>query len=340
VSGSPSDDSSSGSSNSTLDELVHRADLDGLVRLTDSLCARRDWEGLATLHTRCRAAVRTGRQLWPAATLAEYRLALWAPAQWAAPMLGEEGGRFTIGPLTEVVAQNHSFAELVPLTEHGPRQSLVAHERALRGERIEADDLLDVFDIPFEVQPWEPTYQLPTYGDDGVESPSPPRPPPSVMRRVAPARAARTIEDHAVTAAVRQLLEPWTASSNGRAEITCVQGNADAAIMALGVTNARSVAITGPEALAWLVWAGASGGAHGRRRGCANGRFGAWWLLAALGDLTAEWPVGSDELGELVASLRWFWWTAGEPEVGWELQLAVHDPLEGYAWAINARDAH
>ena len=38
-------------------------------------------------------------------------------------------------------------------------------------------------------------------------------------------------------------------------------------------------------------------------------------------------------------SLDWYWWDAGEPRLGWELQLAVADPAEGYAWAISAHDA-
>src|SRR3954447_15955029 len=102
------------------DDLVQRADLDGLVRMVDSLCASRDWPALLELRNRSKAAVATGRQLWPVATLAEYRLALWAPAEWAALVLDEESGRFTIGPLTEVVAQHHQFDELRPALPEGP----------------------------------------------------------------------------------------------------------------------------------------------------------------------------------------------------------------------------
>ena len=88
-----------------LDRLIHDVDLDGLVRLIDARCSSGDWAGLLRLRDRCAAATReTGRQLWPAATLAEYRLALLAPAEWAATVLDGEAGRFTIGPLSEVVA--------------------------------------------------------------------------------------------------------------------------------------------------------------------------------------------------------------------------------------------
>jgi hypothetical protein len=92
-------------------------------------------------------------------------------------------------------------------------------------------------------------------------------------------------------------------------------------------------------ALAWLAWAGASGGAHGRRRGAAIGRFGAWWTIAALADMSDDWPVPPDAIGDAVSALEWYWWDAGEPRLGWELQLAVADPVEGYAWAISAHDA-
>ena len=52
-----------------------------------------------------------------------------------------------------------------------------------------------------------------------------------------------------------------------------------------------------------------------------------------------DWPVEPDELGELADELRWYRWNAHEPTVGWSLQLAVHDPDESVAWAINALDA-
>ena len=91
------------------------------------------------------------------------------------------------------------------------------------------------------------------------------------------------------------------------------------------------------DALAWLAWAGASGGAYGRRRGAAAGRFGALWLVAAFGDALDDWPP--DDLGDVVASMRWWWWDAHEPVTGWQLQLTVEDPTEGVAWAISARDA-
>ena len=137
------------------------------------------------------------------------------------------------------------------------------------------------------------------------------------------------ILDDDVDLAVRQLVEPWLTGSNGHADVVCVEGGVAEALGALGLRRARVAELdTARRALAWLAWAGASGGAHGRRRGAASGRFGAWWTLAALGDLLDDWPVPPDELGELAAELRWYRWDAHEPAMGWQLQLAVEDPDE------------
>ncbi len=110
--------------------------------MIDERCSTRDWDGLLRVRDRARHAVDTGRQLWPAATLAEYRLALLAPPPIVAAVLDESdglSGRFTIGPLTEVAAQDHTWADLAPVLDRGPRAAFVAQERVLRGEII-ADD--------------------------------------------------------------------------------------------------------------------------------------------------------------------------------------------------------
>ena len=323
---------------SEIDDLVHRADLDGLVRLVDKMCAAEDWPSLLELRNRCRSATTTGRQLWPAATLAEYRLALWATAEWASEVLDEDSGRFTIGPLTEVVAQNHEFADLRAALPDGPRVGFIAHECALRGQSI-PDDVPNPLEIPFSMQGWEPGYSLADYSDEGVDSPAPELPESSAFTTMPEATAADVIDDPDVTLAVRQLIEPWVTSSNGRAEIVAVEGDATSAVAALGVTGGRLAPIDASLAIAWLAWAGSSGGAHGRRRGAAIGRFGAWWTIAALADLADVWPVDPGRIGEALLSLNWFWWDADEPHLGWELQLAVADPHEGYAWAINVHDA-
>ncbi len=322
-----------------LDEVIHRADLDGLVRMIDDRCAAGDWPGLLRVRDRSRQAVRTGRQIWPAATLAEYRLALLAPPDFVAIVLDETdgmSGRFTIGPLSEVAAQHHAWAELAPLLDRGPRAAFVAHERVLRGEALGAPDIAPVLDLPLQLHPWEPAYPLAAYSEVGAEFPM-----PDITVAWAAVETPGDVEalDDDVELAVRQLVEPWTVSSNGQADVICVEGDAAAAIGALGVRHARIGALDPAAALAWIAWAGASGGAHGRRRGAAAGRFGAWWLLAALGDLADEWPIAPERLGELAQELRWHRWDAFEPDLGWALQLAVEDPTEGHAWAITARDA-
>jgi hypothetical protein len=320
-----------------LDVLIHRADLDGLVRLVDNFCAGADWPALLELRNRSRAAVTTGRQLWPAATLAEYRLALWAPAEWATQVLDEDSGRFTIGPLTEVVAQHHLFDDLHTRLPLGPRLGFIAHECALRGQQIPAD-IANPLEIPFELQPWEPEYCLAEYSDAGIAAPAPALPDSSEFVAMSVLGGVDVIDDPDVVLAVRQLIEPWITSSNGRVEIVAVDGTADAAVAALGVPVGRLAPISASLAIAWLAWAGATGGAHGRRRGAAIGRFGAWWTVAALADLADRWPVDAPAIDEAVNSLEWYWWDADEPRLGWELQLAVADPDEGYAWAISAHD--
>jgi hypothetical protein len=325
-------------SDDSLDELIHRADLDALVRMIDDRCSSRDWPGLLRVRDRSRGAVETGRQLWPAATLAEYRLALLATPEFVAAVLDESdglSGRFTIGPLTEVAAQHHTWDELSAVLDLGPRASFVAHERVLRGDRIEAQDLPAVLDLPLELQTWEPDYPLATYTDVGAEFPMPDLPDDWVD--ITPVQSE--ILDDDVDLAVRQLVEPWLTGSNGHADVVCVEGDVTDALGALGLRRARIAELDATAALAWLAWAGASGGAHGRRRGAASGRFGAWWTLAAIGDLVDEWPIPPDELGALAAELRWYRWDAHEPVMGWNLQLAIEDPAEQVAWAILARDA-
>lgn len=323
-----------------LDELIHAVDLDGLVGLIDARGEDRDWPGLLRVRDRCTAATReTGRQLWPAATLAEYRLALIAPPEWAAKVLDGEAGRFTIGPLSEVAAVHHTWNELAPHLDPVPVALFVAHERAIRGEEIpsaDVDRLPPVLDIPAALQPWEPTYPVSTYGDDGAEHPEPVA--TGALLPARPGTNGEIVDDDSADLAVRQLLDAWTTSSTGRAETVCVEGDHLAALGALGVPSVRVAEIPATEAIARLAWAGASGGARGRRRGLAIGRFSAWWLLGAIGDLYDDWPPTNDDISELIDSTRWFRWDAHEPDGGWRLQLAIHDEAEGVAWAINAAD--
>jgi len=320
-----------------LDELIHRVDLDGLVRLVDARCESRDWEGLRRVRDRARAAAATGRQLWPATTLASYRLALLAPAPWAAEAV-DHGGRFTLGPLTEVVAQHHSWSDLSPHLDTGPTGRYVAHERGLRGEEIHEHELerfAPVIDIPATPRPWEPDYPVAVYHDSHAEFPAPPW--PTGLSRVTPSAAER-LDDPAFDDAVRHLLSGWTADSEGHARTVCVEGDAAAAVAVLDVATVRLVEIGTTDAIAWLGWAGASGGAHGRRRGAAAGRDGAWWVLGAIGELHDQWPPTDHDVTSVLDDLRWWWWSDAHEPQGWTLRLVVEDVVDGVAWAIDAGD--
>lgn len=320
-----------------LDAAVHRADLDELIRLIDRRTQARDWSGLSRTRRSCAAAVDTGRQLWPAATLAEYRLALWAPDEWCATVMEEDAGRFTPGPLSEVAAVHHTWENLSPHLAHGPLATYFAHERSLRGERIPASDqeaLVPVIDIPIDLQTWEPTYGVATYDDDGAHHDRPTR--TKSMSDIDLPVAPAPLDDPETTLAFAQLVEMWTEKSNGRSEVTCVEGSAIDAISATGARRARSRTMSTHEALDLLLWAGSSGGAHGRRRGAATGRFSVWWLLAALVD--CEWSEDLREFSLQTEQLRWMEWDAWEPATGWELRLAVEHPASGVSWSFTASD--
>src|SRR5919107_1465136 len=97
-----------------LAELVELGDPAELLRAVDGLCASRDWAGLVDLRRRLEEAVERGRPLWPVTTYVEYRLALDGPAAEAASVLRPGAARFALGPLTEVAATTHTFAELAP----------------------------------------------------------------------------------------------------------------------------------------------------------------------------------------------------------------------------------
>lgn len=331
-----------------LDGLIHRADLDGLVRLVDDRCATRDWAGLRRLRDRSRAAVETGRQLWPAATLAEYRLALLAPPDWAAGVIDDHSGRFTIGPLTEVIAQGHSFADLSPHLPPGPAAAFIAHERVLRGEHIAdtlTEHLPDVLELPFALTSFEPDYLVPEYTDNGVTDTAPA---PVAPDRLVPvdAVAGRLLDDddtEECRRALRDLVEPWTTRSNGRAEVVGTEGGPAEALHALGLRHASITEIPSADALARLAWAGASGGVHARRRGGALGRFSAWWTVIALTgiehDPTTRLADLADEMASALDDWRWWLFDSGEVTWGWSLQMIAADPDEGIAFALSAHDA-
>lgn len=317
-----------------LDLLIRSGDLDGLVRLVDAHCASRDWDALLDVRDACRAATDAGRQVWPAATLADYRLALRAPDDLAALVVDESNGRFVLGPLTEVVAQHHRWADLAPHLEDPIAAEFVARECALRGERTGREPI-DPFDVPVDPLEWEPDYALATYRDDGADFPRPDAVTGS-WELVAPAggeAATGTAVDGAVSAAAHDLVAAWTTGSNGSLAVAQADG-VDAAIAAVVGDGARRMRIDPGGALALAAWAGASGGAHGRRRGAAGGRQRAWALVAAATGIDLPWdPVA---IGGAVRATAWWLWDDGAPSTGWHLRLAV--ATSRGAWAIDARD--
>lgn len=311
---------------------IELADTDGLLHVVDGMTGRRAWSELTTLRTHLRAALERGRQLWGVDEHIRYRLALEAPVEVAVPVVQEGPARFTLGPLTEVLAQSNTFAELDRHLSSPMDRTVVAHERAIRGEPIPGQFDANLFDIPL-VADWEPTYPVATYHSDRAEFPTPdPVDGSPISLAPPPAR----IEDEPTEEALLALVTPWTTMSNGVTDLAIVEGDAAGAIAALGVPAATGAQVELPTMLAWMAWAAASGGAHGRRRGMAAGRFHAWSAVAALTGL--DWPVDPQELERAGSSLEWWLWSDGAA-TGWTLQMAVGDPVDGLGWAFSAADA-
>jgi len=320
-----------------LAEVVERGDLDELVRVIDGLSDARGWSRLVELRDRCDRAVERGKQLWPASRLAEYRLALDAPADLAAEMLVDRGARFGLGPITEVVAQHHSWVDLAPHAPVGPVAALCAHERVVRGEDLRSMAIEPaVLELPLVLCEWEPDYALAQYRPDKATFPAPE--PPELAEAVTLDAAFDRIDDPKVHGALVDVADGWTTGSRGSARAVAVEGDHRGAIRALGPTRVRIGELEPAAALAQLAWTAASGGAFGRRRGAATGRHDAWIAAAALAGLDG-WPVRSADLGEAIGELRWYAFDdLDAPATGWSLRIAVEDPADELAWAVVAID--
>lgn len=320
-----------------LQGLVDAADVGALLMAVDGLAAAREWDALADLARRCREAAEFGRQLWPVAMHVEYRLAWEGDAAHAAAVLRPGAARFALGPLTEVAASTHDWAALSAHPLDPPVAGAVAQERVLRGEDLRGRTRGTgvVAELPLVAQPWEPAYALPRYRDRSAAFPA-----PDVARRpLGPPRtlpvAAAGPDDEAVVA-LGAVVQTWTEQSAGAVRVVAVEGGAEAAVGLVAGGRAALAEVTAGEGLALVQWAGASGGAYGRRPGGARGRFAAWWAAAALAGL--EWPPDPDELGAALDELRWWRWSAPGLEAGWVLRFAVEDPVDGLAWAVDATD--
>jgi len=317
-------------------DLINRADLDGLVRLIDDYCETRSWHDLLGLRDACKAAVANGRQVWPASTLAEYRLALLAPAEIAVQVVGEGAGRFTMGPLTEVIAQNHQWSELSEFLDPSPTSTYIAYECGVRGQQVDGE-LFPALESPCSLLSIERNYALAEYHDNEAKFPTPAI--PEMGNAIAvPTSSANVVHDSEASTAIHQLVDAWTTQSNGELRISCVEGSVLDALATLNIHEARLSLLTSGEALAWLAWAGASGGAHGRRRGNALGRDAAWWTIAALTGQASNWPLGDKDSITAVNSLQWFWWDVNEATTGWNVRLCIHHGGRNRSWAFMLTD--
>jgi hypothetical protein len=310
-------------------EAIEASDTDELLRVVDGHCAARDWDTLIELRRRCEEAVLRGKQVWGIEEHIRYRLALEAPASYAGPVVAEGGTRFALGPLAEVAASTKTWAELAPHLVPGPERDTVAGERVVRGEDVG----VPIPDVASVLQTWEPSYQLATYHRDKVDTPSPPLP---VTSPVALSDDVAEIDDPHSLTALAAVVETWTDQSNGRSQVTATEGDHISAITALGLPRGRVARIDPASGLSWMAWAAASGGAHGRRRGAAAGRYTAWWVITALADL--DWPAEPAEVGAALDDMRWHWFDDGSPPTGWALRLAISSESLGLSWAISAAD--
>jgi hypothetical protein len=317
-------------------DLIEAQDLNGLLRAVDAACDARRWDELVELADRCDAAIERGKQLWPIAAHIDYRLALEAPGEHAAAVLDPEVGRFSLGPLTEVAASTHRWDELAPHLDVPQTAAYVAQERVLRGESLAGDTRAhpEVLELPLALESWEPTYALATFRSTFVEVAEPWE--PSMPLEHHSSCEAPSLEDPELVEALLDLVAPWTSESNGAARAVVVEGDARAAVSALTLDGFRLGRLTVAEGIQRLAWAAGSGGAHGRRRGAALGRFLAWYVASLL--VEAPWPPNPDGLGRALGRLRWYRWDEGSAEKGWVLRVAVADPHHGWAASIGATD--
>jgi hypothetical protein len=323
--------------NAALREQIEAGDLNALLRSVDGLCAAREWDDLLDLADACEAAVERGKQMWPIAGHIDYRLALEAPAEFAAHVLDLPGAaRFSHGPPTEVAASTHTWEELAPHMSEPQIAAYVAQERVLRGEVLERDENAhpEVLELPLRLMDWEPTYALATFYSDRAEIAEPwtPHSPLGTLS----SNPGKEIDDPDVTDLLLDLVQPWTSESNGAARAVVVAGDAAGAVSALTYDAVDIGPLEPAEAMQRMAWAAASGGAHGRRRGAAFGRYMSWVVASHLAEI--PWPPDPEELGRAIEELRWFRWEEDIGEEGWALRIAIEDPVNGWAAALGATD--
>ena len=311
-------------------DAIESSNTDELLRIIDEHCAAKAWADLTELRSGCEDGVARGKQLWGVVEHIRYRLALEAPGEYAGRVVSEGRARFTLGPLPEVAASRHTWAELEPYLDSGPARRTTAAERVVAGETVSEP----IDELPSTLVGWEPRYQPPVYKADRLEAPSPKR--PQLEEAGAPAPGITRIDDADSEEALADLVRPWLDESNGRCQTATVTGTPYEAVSALGLSQPRLGQMAPEMALAWMQWAGASGGAHGRRRGGAAGRYLTWWAMACLADL--DWPVQPADLGKAISEMRFWWFDDGSPDTGWILRIAIEHGSVGLSWALSAVD--
>ena len=160
-----------------LSQALHRADLDELVRMIDSRTARPRLGGSAAVYgtglaTRSRPDASCGRPRHSPSTALPFSLR--PNGRRACSTRGRGDSRSVRSPKSSpsITPGRTCATDLEP----GPRAALVAHERALRGDHIDAADaagLPDVLEVPYTLAEWEPAYRLADYHDVDAEFPSP-----------------------------------------------------------------------------------------------------------------------------------------------------------------------
>lgn len=325
-------------------DLIESQDTDGLLRLIDSICSRSDWVQLAQLRSLCDAATERGRQLWGVISHIDYRIALEAPDEIAAGVVRPGAARFALGPLTEVVASTHEWSALRHQIADHQLRAYVAQERVIRGEDLSDDPLGEpsILELPMKLAPWEPQYALATYEASEAAFPAPAAL-PMQSRNLESTLSGSANPDHGrglnldLYDSLRSLVQPWTSESNGRCEVALAEGGIDDAITILAPTGTRVFPAELAPVVAAMAWAAANGGAFGRRRGSATGRFSALWVTAEIAGLA--WPIDIDRAPTRLADLDCAFWSPPLPSTGWELRIAIANRRTGLAAAIDACDA-
>jgi hypothetical protein len=326
------------------------------VREADRLATIERWDELVALREACLAATEeTGRQLWGPARYAAYRIALDGPAPLAASMLEPGVVRFGLGPLTEVVAQQHSFAMLAPHLDV-TLLPVVAQERILRGEDLRGElDLADD-DPPAVLQPFEPAYTVPLYRAqervDGSFVPSASGSADAPWRTCAPTADARDDEAGRVQVpsrarALARVLEEsvavWEAQSSADVTTASVVGTQrvvagpEFAAAGLGRDGIECRPLSVADLFGLVAFAAASGGVRGRRRGGAAGRAHAWWLARTAVGMTDAAAASVDDLEFALEDLRLLE-LRSPGEAAWRLELSIGDPAGEWAVALSALD--